>query len=39
VHYANHLREGYDAPNEMLDDFMKKFGLEKQDWSKGHWGE
>jgi ribonuclease Z len=34
---AGKWREGYDAQNEMLDEHMKKYGLEKQDWRKGYW--
>jgi ribonuclease Z len=30
-------REGYEAQDEMLDEHMKKYGLEKQDWRKGYW--
>jgi ribonuclease Z len=30
-------KEGYDATNEMLDEHMKKYGLEDQDWRKGYW--
>ena len=30
-------REGYDASNQMLDEHMKKYGLEDQDWREGYW--
>jgi ribonuclease Z len=30
-------REGYDASNQMLDEHMRKYGLEDQDWRKGYW--
>ena len=30
-------KEGYDAQNELLDEHMKKYGLEKQDWREGYW--
>ena len=30
-------REGYEAQDRMLDDFMKEFGLENQDWREGYW--
>ena len=32
-------KEGYDASNKMLDEHMKKYGLEEQDWRKGYWDE
>jgi ribonuclease Z len=30
-------RGGYEASDKMLDEFMKKYGLEEQDWRKGYW--
>ncbi len=30
-------KEGYDAQNGMLDEYMKHYGLEQQDWRKGYW--
>ena len=30
-------REGYDASNDLLDEHMKKYDLEEQDWRKGYW--
>ena len=30
-------KEGYDAANQMLDEHMKKYGLEDQDWREGYW--
>ncbi len=30
-------REGYEASDEMLDEFRKKHRLEDQDWRKGYW--
>jgi ribonuclease Z len=30
-------KEGYDATNDMLDEHMKKYGLEDQDWREGYW--
>jgi hypothetical protein len=32
-------REGYEASDKMLDEHMKKYGLEEQDWRKGYWDE
>jgi ribonuclease Z len=32
-------KEGYDAPNKMLDEHARKYNLEDQDWRKGYWDE
>ena len=32
-------REGYEASDKMLDEHMKKYGLEEQDWRNGYWDE
>ena len=32
-------RKGYDASDEMLDEHMKKYRLEEQNWRKGYWDE
>jgi hypothetical protein len=32
-------RQGYEASDKMLDEHMKKYGLEEQDWRKGYWNE
>ena len=29
-------REGYEATDKMLDEHMKKYGLEDQDWRDGY---
>ena len=34
---AGKWKEGYDAQDEMLDEYMKKFNLQEQDWRKGYW--
>ena len=30
-------KAGYDVQNGLLDQHMKKYGLEDQDWRKGYW--
>ena len=32
--YSGEWGPGFNAQNEMLDDYSKKFGLEEQDWRK-----
>ena len=35
--YAGQWREGFEAQDEMLDEYEKEFGLEDQDWRDGYW--
>jgi ribonuclease Z len=35
--YAGQWREGFEAQDEMLDEYEKEFNLEDQDWRDGYW--